>query len=242
MNIAGSIALVTGANRGIGKAFVDALLAGGAVKIYAGARDAASIADPRVTALELDVTSPATIAAAVKACPDVTLLINNAGVMKSSSMLLPSSAAAMQSEFDVNVFGMLAMIRGFAPVLEANGGGAIVNMLSVVSWFTSPSNSTYCASKHAALAVSDAVRIELHDQHTAVIGVYVGFVDTDMAAEIDAPKVAPRDVAEAALNGVENGINHVRVGERAESMWTLTRSDPEQLDRTMQAAWDARSK
>jgi NAD(P)-dependent dehydrogenase (short-subunit alcohol dehydrogenase family) len=242
MKIKGSIALVTGANRGIGQAFVDALLAGGAAKVYAGVRDVASISDPRVTAIELDVTSPATIAAAVKTCPDVTLLINNAGVMKSSSMLLPSSAEAMQSEFDVNVFGMLAMIRGFAPVLKVNGGGAIVNMLSVVSWFTSPSNSTYCASKHAALSVSDAARIELHDQHTPVIGVYVGFVDTDMASEIEAPKVKPHEVAEAALSGVENGINHVHVGERAVSVWNLSRSEPEQLERTMQAAWDARPK
>ena len=114
-------------------------------------------------------------------------------------------------------------------------------MLSVVSWFTTPVNSTYCASKHAALSVSDSARIELHDQNTAVIGVYVGFVDTDMAAEIDAPKVKPHEVAEAALAGVENGANHVRVGERAASTWNLSRSDPEQLERTMQAAWDART-
>lgn len=231
---------MTGANRGIGKAFVDALLAAGAAKVYAGVRDVASITDPRVTAIELDVTSPATIAAAVKRCPDVKVLINNAGVMESSSMLAPHSATAMRREFDVNVFGMLAMIRDFAPVLKANGGGAIVNMLSVVSWFTTPFNSTYCASKHAALSVSDSARIELHDQTTQVVGVYVGFVDTDMAAGFDVPKVQPHEVAEAAITGVENGIDHVRVGERAVSMWNLSRTDPEQLERNMQAAWDAR--
>lgn len=241
MRIAGSVALVTGANRGIGKAFVVALLAAGASRVYAGVRDVASITDSRVTAIELDVTSPATVAAARKRCPDVTLLINNAGIMRSSSMLAPGSAEAMQSEFDVNVFGMLAMIRAFAPVLAKNGGGAIVNMLSVVSWFTTPFNSTYCASKHAALSVSDSARIELHDQKTHVVGVYVGFVDTDMAAGIDLPKVQPLDVAGAALAGVEGGLDHVRVGERAVGMWDLSRNDPAQLERNMQAAWDART-
>ena len=240
MTIAGSIALVTGANRGIGKAFVDALVAAGAAKVYAGVRDIASSTDARVTAVELDVTNQATVDAAVKRCGDVTLLINNAGVMHSSSMLTADSEAAMRSEFEVNVFGMQRMIRAFAPVLKANGGGAIVNMLSVVSWFTTPINSTYCASKHAALSVSDSARIELRSQNTPVIGVYVGFVDTDMAADIDMPKVQPLSVAIAALHGVEHGTNHVRVGERAESTWKLSQTDPEQLERTMQAAWDNR--
>jgi NAD(P)-dependent dehydrogenase (short-subunit alcohol dehydrogenase family) len=240
VKIAGSVALVTGANRGIGKAFVDALVAMGAAKVYAGARDVVSISDSRVTAIELDVTNQSTIDAAVQSCGDVTLLINNAGVMHSSSMLTADSEAAMRSEFEVNVIGVQRMIRGFAPVLKANGGGAIVNMLSVVSWFTTPTNSTYAASKHAAMVVSDAARIELRAQNTPVVGVYVGYVDTDMAAGIDMPKVLPNHVAEAALQGVEAGTNHVRVGDRAESTWQLSRTDPEQLANMMQAAWDAR--
>ena len=240
MKIAGCVALVTGANRGIGKAFVDALLDAGAAKVYAGVRDVASITDPRVTPLELDVTAPETIAAAVAACTDVTVLVNNAGIMNGSPMLAATSEAAMRGEFEVNVFGMQRMIRAFAPILAANGGGAIVNMLSVVSWFTTAINSTYCASKHAALSVSDSARIELRAQGTRVVGVYVGFVDTDMAAGIDSPKVSPHDVAQAALAGVEDGRDHVRVGERAESVWNLSRTDPEQMERTMQAAWDTR--
>ena len=155
MNIEGSVALVTGANRGLGRAYTEALLAGGAAKVYAAARDRSAISDKRVAPIRLDVTSPTDIAAAVNSCLDVNLLINNAGLMLKTPMLTEDSEDAMRREMEVNVYGVLAMTRAFAPILAGNGGGAIVNMLSVVSWFVNPFNATYCASKHAALAVTD---------------------------------------------------------------------------------------
>ncbi len=196
MMIEGSVGLVTGANRGLGKAYAEALLTAGAAKVYAAARDVSSIRDPRLTALELDVTSPRDIATAASICTDVNILINNAGAMLRTPMLDDGSDAAMRREMDVNVFGVLGMARAFAPILARNGGGAIVNMLSVASWYVYPFNATYCASKHAALAMTDAMRIQLKDQGTHVLGVYAGFIDTDMASGVDGAKTSPHQVAE----------------------------------------------
>ena len=239
MDIKGSVALVTGANRGLGKAYVDALFEAGAAKVYAGARRPESITDPRVILIKLDITSAADVTDAAARCADVTLLINNAGIMLSTAMLAEGSANALRREFDVNVFGMQAMIRAFAPVLAANGGGAIANMLSVVSWFVNPINATYCASKHAAKAVSDAARMELKAQGTHVVSVYAGFIDTEMVGSLDVKKTPPSQVAERTLEGVRTGANHVRADERADMIWNATRTDLDQLEAQMQAQWDA---
>jgi len=240
MNIARSVALVTGANRGLGKAYVEALLSSGAAKVYAGARDPSKITDTRVIAVQLDVSSKCEINAAVRQCSDVTLLVNNAGAMLNTPILAPNAVDAMRKEMEVNVFGMASMIQGFAPILAKNGGGAIVNMLSVVSWFTPPFNATYAASKHAALAVSDAARIELRKQGTQVVGVYAGFVDTEMAAARSGPKTPPAQVAARALEGVESGLNHVLADERARQIYDAVRADPDELEKTQQKAWDQR--
>jgi NAD(P)-dependent dehydrogenase (short-subunit alcohol dehydrogenase family) len=242
MNVAGSIALVTGANRGLGRAYVEALLAAGAAKIYAGARDPSSVTDKRLTPVKLDVTAPTDIAAAVARCADVTLLVNNAGAMLNTAMLQKDSDTAMRREMEVNVYGMLAMIRGFAPVLARNGGGAILNMLSVVSWFTAPFNATYGASKHAALAVSDAARIELAGQGTQVVGVYAGYIDTDMAAGIDRPKSSPQEVASRAVAGLVAGERHVLADDSAVRTWQAVRADPAAIEAAMQQAWDQRDR
>src|SRR3984957_5867758 len=209
MDIENSIALVTGANRGLGKAYTDALLAAGAAKGYAGARDPASVAvtAKRLVPGRLDVTEDQDVQAAAELCADVNLLINNAGIMLASQMLADGSEAAFRAEMEVNVFGMLRMVGAFAPVLAKNGGGAIANMLSVVSWFVYPFNATYCASKHAALALTDAVRIQLKEQGTQVTAVFAGFIDTDMAADFASAKVSPRQVAERTLDGVRQGQN-----------------------------------
>jgi NAD(P)-dependent dehydrogenase (short-subunit alcohol dehydrogenase family) len=250
MKIEASVALVTGANRGLGKAYVEALIAAGAKKVYAGARDPSSIiktgiTDKRVIPIQLDVTSLADIESAAKQCGDVHILINNAGAMVTGPILKEGSDAAMRHEMEVNVFGVLAMVRAFAPILAKNGGGAIANMLSVVSWFTSPFTPTYCASKHAALAVTDALRIQLKAQGTQVVGVYAGFIETDMAAKLVGPEVAktpPRQVADRTLEGIVEGIDHVRADKRAEEVWNAVRNDPAQVERSMQQAWDNRPK
>jgi NAD(P)-dependent dehydrogenase (short-subunit alcohol dehydrogenase family) len=243
MNIENSVALVTGANRGLGKAYTDALLAAGAQKVYAGARDPASVAitDQRLVPVKLDVAQDKDVRAAAGACPDVNLLINNAGVMLGCPMLADGSEAALRAEMEVNVFGMLRMVRAFAPILARNGGGAIANMLSVVSWFVFPFNATYCASKHAALALTEGVRIQLKSQGTQVVAVYAGFIDTDMAAGFDSEKTPPRQVAERTLDGIRNGLNDVHADARAEAIWRAATTDAAGLHAQMQQQWDERA-
>ena len=176
--------------------------------------------------IKLDVTQDADVHAAAAACADVNLLINNAGIMLASPMLAEDSEAALRAEMEVNVFGMLRMVRAFAPVLAKNGGGAIANMLSVVSWFVYPFNATYCASKHAALALTEGVRMQLKAQGTQVVAVYAGFIDTDMAAGFDRVKTPPRQVAERTLAGIREGLNDVHADERSEEIWQAVRTDP----------------
>ncbi len=240
MEIENCIALVTGANRGLGKAYVDSLLAAGAAKVYAGARDIASVraTNARVIGVRLDVTQAHEVHEAAQACADVTLLINNAGIMKSSPMLAEGAEAALREEMEVNVFGVLRMARAFAPVLAKNGGGAMVNVLSVVSWFANPGNATYCATKHAALALTNAVRIQLKSQGTQVVGVHAGYIDTDMAAGVDSPKVSAQQVAERTLEGVRRGRNSVHADQRSEEVWQKLKTDPEGLYARLQELWD----
>jgi NAD(P)-dependent dehydrogenase (short-subunit alcohol dehydrogenase family) len=238
MQIENSIVFVTGANRGLGKAFAEALIAAGAAKVYAGARDPATVTDNRLTPVKLDVTSASDIAAAARACPDVTLLINNAGIMLSTPAMADNAAGALRREMDVNVYGLMDVSHAFAPVIARNGGGAIVHMLSVVSWFTNPSNATYCASKHAALAISDGMRVQLRSQGIQVIGVYAGFIDTDMTAGIDLPKVAPQQIAARTMVGIREGKDHVLADARAQEVWHMTRTDPTALAAQMQQRWD----
>jgi NAD(P)-dependent dehydrogenase (short-subunit alcohol dehydrogenase family) len=243
MDIENSVALVTGANRGLGRAYTDALLASGAAKVYAGARDPASVAvtDQRLVPVRLDVTDDQDVHAAAESCADVNLLINNAGIMLASPMLANGSEAAFRAEMEVNVFGMLRMVGAFAPVLAKNGGGAIANMLSVVSWFVYPFNATYCASKHAALALTEGVRIQLKAQGTHVVAVFAGFIDTDMAAGFDREKTPPQQVAKSTLAGIREGLDEVHADERAKTIWQAARTDPAGLHAQMQQEWDGRA-
>lgn len=239
MDIREKIALVTGANRGLGRAFAEALLEAGATKVYAGARDPSAVIDPRVTPIHVDVTSSRDIAAAATTCTDIEILINNAGAMLATPVLAENSEDVLRREMEVNVFGMLAMSRAFAPVLACNGGGVLVNMLSVVSWYVYPFNSTYCATKHAALAVTDGLRIQLKAQGTIVIGVYAGLIDTEMGATLSSgPKTSPRQVAEKTIQGIRSGIEHVVADDSATSLWQATRQDLIKMHADMQARWD----
>lgn len=239
MKIEGSVALVTGANRGLGKAFAAGLIDAGAATVYAGARDPATVTDPRVTPIRLDVTEPHDVEAAAAQCLDVSILVNNAGVMLLTSMLSADAEQAMRREMEVNVFGTLRMIQAFAPILARNGGGAIANMLSVVSWFVYPFNATYSASKHAALAVTEGARIELRAQGTLVVGIHAGFVDTDMAAFVPGPKTPARQVVERTLQAIRHGEEQVLADARAEETWRNSRTDPAGLAARMQQVWDA---
>ena len=238
MQVEGSVVLVTGANRGLGKTFAEAFLAAGSSKVYAGARNPAGIDNPKLVPVKLDVTSARDIADVSNRFRDVSILVNNAGVMLTSPMFHPDFDFAMRREMEVNVFGMRNMIAAFASALSENGGGAIVNMLSVVSWFVFPINATYCASKHAALAVSDSARIELKGQGTRVLGVYAGYIDTDMAAGIDAPKTSPQQVAMKTIEGLRNGRDHILADERAEEIWIMSWNNPAGLANIMQERWD----
>jgi NAD(P)-dependent dehydrogenase (short-subunit alcohol dehydrogenase family) len=209
MKVKGSTALVTGANRGLGAAFCRALVEHGATKVYAGARDVHSIHDADLVPVQLDVTSASDIAAAAARCGDITLLINNAGIGTGTSVLADNALDAARREFETNVFGPLALSQAFAPALAGNGGGAIINVLSVLSWVSMPSTAIYCASKAAGWSLTNSMRQELAAQHTQVVGLYVGYIDTDMTASITAPKSDPVAVARQTLDGLEAGAHEV---------------------------------
>ena len=213
MDITGSVALVTGANRGFGKSLCTSLLERGAAKVYAGARDISSVTMDGVEPIVLDITSTADIEAAALRCGDVTLLVNNAGIGTGTPALAANAAEMAQREFDTNVFGPLAMSRAFAPILGANGGGAIVNVLSVLAWFSAPRSALYCAAKAASWSLTNSIRLELHPQHTQVLALFVGFMDTDMTAALDVPKSSPDDVAAQVMDGLVAGAFEVMADE-----------------------------
>lgn len=204
MQINGATALVTGANRGLGLRFAQALLDRGAAKVYAAARNPESVGLPGVIPVRLDITDPAQVAAAAELAGDVDLLINNAG-SSTGAAVLDGDLADVRLEMETHYFGTLSMARAFAPVLAANGGGALVNVLSVLSWTTAPALAAYSAAKAAELSLTNAVRLSLADQKTLVTALHVGYMDTDMAASVTAPKSDPLVIAHRALDGVEAG-------------------------------------
>lgn len=205
MDVTGSVALVTGGNRGFGAALCTALLERGAAKVYAGVRDPGTVTTPGVEPVRLDITSPDDIAAAAAHCGDVSLLINNAGIGTGTSALAEDALENLRLELDTNVVGPLAVSRAFAPVLAANGGGAMVNVLSVLAWFAAPQSALYCAAKSASWSLTNSLRLELAPQGTQVVGVHVGFMDTDMIAGLDVPKSSPADIARIVLDAVQAG-------------------------------------
>jgi len=213
MKVKDSVVLITGANRGLGRMWSRLLLEAGARKVYAGARDPRSIDLPDVIPLELDITNPGQVLRAAGECSDLTLLINNAGIVRGGALLDDEAPHRLRQELDTNLFGTLAMCRAFAPILGANGGGAIVNVLSVLSWISVPGGATYSASKAATWSMTNGLRIALKEQGTQVMGVHVAFMDTDMSAGIDAPKVAPHDVVLQAIAAPEAGQHEVLADE-----------------------------
>ena len=209
MKIKNAVALVTGANRGIGLAFTQELLARGARKVYAGARDPASVKLAGVEPIRLDVTKPAEVAAAVARAGDVALLINNAGVGHAGGFLEADSEEVARRQLETNYFGMLRMSKAFAPILAANGGGAILNVLSIVSWVNGGQLAAYAASKSAAWSLTNSLRFELAPQKTQVLGLHMGYVDTDLIRSLDVPKSSPQEIVRQALDGLEQGLDEV---------------------------------
>ncbi len=218
MKINNAVALVTGANRGIGLAFTRELLARGARKVYAGARDPSTIKLPGVQAIRLDVTKPDEVAAAAARAGDVTLVINNAGVGHQGPFLAPDSEEVARRQLETNFFGMLRMSKAFAPVLATNGGGALLNVLSIVSWVNSGQLSAYAASKSAAWSLTNSLRFELAAQKTQVLALHMAFVDTDLVRAIDGPKTSPEDIVKLALDGLEAGLDEVLADERTKAV------------------------
>ncbi|MGA3309013.1 MAG: SDR family oxidoreductase [Xanthobacteraceae bacterium] len=241
MKIGGSTALVTGANRGLGRALVQALRAAGCGKIYAAARAIASIPpDAAVEPVQLDITNGEQVASAAAHCNDVDILINNAGVAKFVPLIGAPTMDDARLEMQTNYFGTLAMCRAFAPVLQRNGGGVLVNVLSVVSFFNAPMQGSYCASKAAEWSLTKAVRFELRGQGTLVIGVYAGYIDTDMATHVTGPKSSAADVAGRVLEGIESGAEEILTDDRARSIYAELRKDDRPFDANMQKLWDSR--
>jgi NAD(P)-dependent dehydrogenase (short-subunit alcohol dehydrogenase family) len=207
MNIAGSTAFVTGANRGLGRRLAQELLARGA-SVYAGARNPDTVDLPGAKVVEIDITDPDSVATAAEIAHDVTLLVNNAG-SSTGAGLLDGELDRIRLEMDTHYFGTLSVVRAFAPTMSANGGGSILNILSALSWVSFPSVGAYCAAKAAEWSLTNALRVELAEQNIRVAGLHVGYMDTDMAAAVDAPKADPADIARVALDGVASDLYEI---------------------------------
>lgn len=213
MELKNAVVFITGANRGLGLAFAREALARGARKVYAAARDPSAVRLAGVEPVKLDVTRPEEVAAAAARARDATLLINNAGIAATGGFLAPDSADSARLHLETNLIGPLLMAQAFAPALAANGGGALLNVLSIASWINRPLLGVYGMSKSAAWALTNGLRHELRGQGTQVLGLHMGFVDTDLTRGIEAPKTAPETIVRQALDALEAGEEEVLADE-----------------------------
>lgn len=219
MRIRDSVAFVTGANRGLGLAFAKELLGRGVKKLYAGVRNPDGVDLPDVIPVKFDVTDPAVVAAAAVRCKDVTLLINNAGIGRvDASALDPSVIDNAREIFETNFYGIIRASQAFAPVLSANGGGAIINVLSEVTWFARPIMTAYSATKSAAWSFTNALRIDARDKGIQVLALHVGFVDTDLTRDFDVKKSDPRKIVRRTLDALEKGREEVLADPQTEAL------------------------
>jgi NAD(P)-dependent dehydrogenase (short-subunit alcohol dehydrogenase family) len=207
-HIKGSTALVTGGQRGLGKAFVQELLDRGAAKVYATARTPKPSHDPRVVPVALDVTDQASVTALAELARDVSIVINNAGV-GGAGPLLGSTIDDIRTVFETNLYGAIRIAQAFAPALERSGSGVLVDIHSALSWIAGA--GAYGASKAALWSATNSLRLELAPQGTRVVGVHLGYADTDLTAAVTAPKLDPRDVARLVVDGIEDGSSEVLV-------------------------------
>jgi NAD(P)-dependent dehydrogenase (short-subunit alcohol dehydrogenase family) len=207
MQIAGQTALVTGANRGLGRHLARELRDRGAT-VYAAARNPASVDLEGVTPIALDVTDAASVEAAAATASDVSILINNAG-SSTKSALLDGDIADIRLEMDTHFFGTLEVTRAFAPQLAKHEHSAVLNILSVLSWVSFPQSGAYCAAKSAEWSLTNSLRQQLAPEGIRVAGLHVGYMDTDMTSTIDAPKSDPADIARIAVDGIEVGSTEI---------------------------------
>jgi short-subunit dehydrogenase len=244
MTLSGSTVLITGANGGIGRAYVEALLARGAAKIYVAARDTVSLrdllagGDPRLSPLPLDITDPDQVAAAAGVARDVTLLINNAGYAAFEGAIAAPDMDDARREMEVNYFGTLAMTRAFAPILaqtgKGGGGGTVVNMLSMLALVSLPMAATYAASKAAGLSLTRSLRAELAAQKTQVIGVLAVQTATAMGAKLPEPRLSPAEVVTDVLDAIEAGISdEVVAGAQSRGVHQAFTADPRAVQAMM---------
>lgn len=238
MKINGAVVLVTGANRGLGRALVEASLKAGAKRVYASARDPKHLeavvaqAPDRVVPLSLDITDARSLAAAAARATDVTMLVNNAGVLASYNVLA-STPAEVEKDFATNVFGTLGATKAFLPALERAGTSALVNVLSIVSLATMPALGGYSAAKAAAYSMTQALRGELAKKNISVHGVFPGPIDTDMIRTFEMTKTSPEDVAAAILAGVEQGTEDIFPDPASREMSAMWKRDPKELERQL---------
>lgn len=241
MNLNNKIVLVTGANGGIGGALVKALLDKGAAKVYVAARKTAAVAElvqryaGRAVAVQLDITDASSVAAAAEQCRDIDLLINNAGVNRCMWFMGPTGMESAREEMEVNFFGTLAMCRAFVPVLASRGGGAIVNVCSVIGLVNLPINGTYCASKAAGHSMLQGLRAELAPRNIHVVGVYPGPVDTKMTAGQEMPKTTPDQVAATIVTGLENGDEDIFPDPMSQGVHAGLEKNPKQVEKEFAA-------
>lgn len=245
MKMKNAVVLVTGANRGLGRALVQASLAAGARRVYAGARDPKTLdavvkeAGGRVVPLAIDITDPSSLAKAAAQANDVTVLINNAGVLASFNVLT-TTKEQMARDFDTNFFGTLAATKAFLPALERAAGGeageaAIVNLLSVASLASVPALAAYSASKAAASSITQALRVELKPKRIGVHGVFAGAIDTDMVRDMEMPKTSAEDVARGILEGLEQGLEDISPDPLARSLMETWKTNPKEIERQLGA-------
>ena len=223
MDLSNAVVLVTGANRGIGKALAAEAVTRGARKVYAAARDPRTVAAPDVHAIALDVTDPASVRRAAEQTGDVTVLINNAGIYVGAS-LVTGDLDEVRREFETNFYGPLQVTRAFVPQLLARGGGRIVNVHSALSWVAF--GRSYSATKAALWSASDALRLELAPQGIGVTGVHVGYVDTDMTASVDAAKISPAAVAAQVFDAIEHDRDEVLADDTSRGAKASQTADP----------------
>lgn len=239
MKVENSVVLITGANRGIGKSYAEEFLKSGAAKIYLAVRDTDSVSDfiaqapEKLIPLQLDVTNAEHIKNAAQTAKDVTILINNAGILHWNNTHSDDVTEQARQEMEVNYIGPLAMIKAFAPVLKANGGGAIATVSSIAGHLSFPNLPTYSASKAAAHSLIMATRLELAEQNTHVVGVYPGPIETDMTVGMKMDMSSPNIVAQETIAALENGTQDVFPDETAKEFHKSVRDDPKAVEAQM---------